>query len=62
MKTIEVDSDLLSKAREETGIDSNERVLHASLKLLIRREEADKLLPHGATAVAPFVWTGISGF
>jgi Arc/MetJ family transcription regulator len=52
VKSIEIDGGLLSKAREETGSESNEGLVRAALKLLIRREAADRLSQHCGTLPA----------
>jgi Arc/MetJ family transcription regulator len=49
VKSIDIDGDLLSKAREDTGLDSNEKVVRAALKALIRRTAADRLWVESST-------------
>ena len=50
--TLNVDDELLAKARQCTGIEEKTALIHAGLKALISREVARRLIALGGTMPA----------
>ena len=47
--TMNIDDDLLARARRLTAIREKTALVHAGLEALIARESARRLAPHGGT-------------